>query len=202
MAITYPVTCPTALAPNSVRWRAIKSNSVGQNPMSFQTTIYEYDGEMWGVEVSYPSLTREEAAPFFGFLASLRGEAGTFLFGDTLLNAPLGAGGGTPKVNGAGQAGNKTLVTDGWPNSTLVLKTGDFFSIDNRLYMSLTDITSNGSGAATIDIFPAARTHADNASLVLSNPKGTFKILNSEQAVVEAGTSQLFTISFDAVEAL
>jgi len=82
------------------------------SPTTYQVTQYEYDGEMWLVDVSYPALTRAEAAPFFAFLASLRGQSGTFLFGDTLLAASQGTPGGTPFVNGSGQTRSKVLVCD------------------------------------------------------------------------------------------
>ena len=68
----------------------------------------------------------------------------------------LGAGGGTPLVNGASQTGS-TIATDGWPNSTLVLKAGDLvtFATGPTLVYDITaDVTSNGSGVATLPVSP------------------------------------------------
>ena len=68
----------------------------------------------------------------------------------------LGAGGGTPLVNGASQTGS-TIATDGWPNSTLVLKAGDlvtFATGPNLVYDITADVTSNGSGVATLPVSP------------------------------------------------
>lgn len=200
MTISFPVTCPTTLKPSAVRWSSVTAVTISRSQTSYQTTKYEYDGEAWQIEVSYPPLTRAEAAPFHAFLASLRGQNGTFLFGDTLLGTPQGTATGTPRVNGANQNKSKELVTDGWSNNTLVLKAGDFFQVDNSLYMVLADVTSNGSGQATIDIFPKARVHADNALLVTTNPKGVFRLATDETAVVEAPQNQFYNVSFRAVE--
>ncbi len=68
----------------------------------------------------------------------------------------LGAGGGTPLVNGATQTG-ATIITDGWPNSTLVLKAGDlvtFATGPTLVYDVTADGTSDGSGNLTLSISP------------------------------------------------
>lgn len=202
MPISFPINCPTHLAPNAVRWSYQTANLISNNPNTLQQTIYEYDGEGWIIDVSYPPLTRAEAAPFHAFLATLRGTAHTFLFGDTLMKTPLGAGGGTPLVNGADQYGSESVVTDGWTADTLVLKAGDFFAIDNRLYMVLQDVTSDATGNATIDIFPKLRNHADDASIETDTPKGTFRLDNENVVIIQAPQNQLYTIRFTAVEAL
>lgn len=202
MSISYPVVCPTHLAPNAVRWSIVSSTALSTSPTTYQQTRYEFDGEIWQIDVSYPPLKRDEAAPFFAFLASLRGVNGTFLFGDTLLGSTQGTSTGTPRVNGANQARAKVLISDGWTSSTLVLKAGDFFEVDGRCYMSLTDVTSDASGNASIDVFPRLRNHADNATVVTVNPRGTFRLTNDQQTIVEVGNNQFFSISFQAREAI
>lgn len=82
----------------------------------------------------------------------------------------VGALGGTPAVNGAGQTGS-TLVTDGWTASAASrLKKGDVFTIANvfavnpqsgqstgqlRQFVVTADVSSDGSGNASIPIYPA-----------------------------------------------
>jgi len=82
----------------------------------------------------------------------------------------IGAHGGTPLTDGAGQTG-AALVTNGWTDSTLVLKRGDVFTIaavyevnpqsrqstgDLQKFVATADVTSAaGGGAATIPISPA-----------------------------------------------
>lgn len=92
----------------------------------------------------------------------------------------VGAHGGTPVTNGASQAttyaatkdtDQGTLVTDGWTTSTAVLKAGDVFTIADvyavnpvskatlpflKQFTVVSDVTSDGSGNATITYSPAA----------------------------------------------
>jgi hypothetical protein len=78
-----------------------------------------------------------------------------------------GPGGGTPLVNGASQTGN-SIATDGWPNSTTVLKAGDLVKFGglNLVYELQADATSNGSGQATLSIDPLILVApADNAAV-------------------------------------
>ena len=68
----------------------------------------------------------------------------------------LGAGGGTPLVNGASQTG-ASIITDGWPAGTLVLKAGDLvtFATGPTLVYDITaDVTSDGTGNATLPVSP------------------------------------------------
>lgn len=77
--------------------------------------------------------------------------------------------GSTPLVNGASQSGS-SLITDGWANSTAVIKQGDVFTIANvyavnpqtrestgqlQQFVATADGTSDGSGNLTISISPS-----------------------------------------------
>lgn len=82
----------------------------------------------------------------------------------------VGPLGGTPAVNGAGQTGS-TLVTNGWTAAAAArLKKGDVFTIANvfavnplsrlstgqlRQFVVTADVSSDGSGNASIPIYPA-----------------------------------------------
>lgn len=82
----------------------------------------------------------------------------------------LGAGGGAPLVNGASQTGG-SLVTDGWPVSTLVLKKGDIVRWGTAPVRDVkADVTSDGTGNATITVNPpilSGASPADNAPLLV-----------------------------------
>lgn len=91
---------------------------------------------------------------------------------DQNVNAhTVGPLGGTPLVNGATASGAVTLVTDGWTAAAASrLKKGDVFTIANvfavnpqnrqsttqlRQFVVTADVSSDGSGNATIPISPA-----------------------------------------------
>lgn len=201
MTITYPLTFPTTPAPSQVEWIQRHAVKIQRNPFTLEAQIYQHDGEAWAVNVSYDPLYRSEAAPLIAALMSLRGPVGTFLFGDVLLNAPRGTGGGSPRVNGASQTGI-VLVTDGWTAGQTVLKAGDFFQIDYALYQALQDVTANGSGQASIDVWPRLRAHEDNAVIVTASPKVILRLSESSITPISADRDGLYNIAFTAEEAI
>jgi hypothetical protein len=122
------------------------------------------------------------------------GLAGGFKFSmDQNVNThTVGPLGGTPLVNGASQSGS-SLITDGWTAAAAArLKKGDIFTIAGvnavnpqtrsstgqlRQFVVTADVSSDGSGNATIAIFPAITASgafqtvdaapADNAALTV-----------------------------------
>lgn len=99
-----------------------------------------------------------------------------------LVKNVTGAKGGTPLINGAGQTG-ASYATDGWPNSTLVIKAGNVFtvagvnSVNPQTYqntgilyyhVATADVTSNGSGVATIPFAP----YLNDGSLTTTDSEG------------------------------
>lgn len=75
--------------------------------------------------------------------------------------------GSTPLVNGTVADGATSIVSDGWANSTLVLKAGDIITVANvyevndmnkqatsklKQFVVQSDVTSDGSGNATIPV--------------------------------------------------
>lgn len=199
--ITYPLTPPASPKPSEVIWSEINAVAISESPFSLKQQILDWGGSRWSIEVLIDPLLREEAQPWIAFLSALRGPLGSFTFGDEHFKAPRGTGAGTPLVKGAGQVGF-TLLTDGWANGQTVLKAGDFLQIGTALYRALQDVTSDGSGNATIEVFPRLKAHADNSPLVLSSPVGLFR-LSTISTVTQRGLrsgAALFPIQFDAVE--
>jgi hypothetical protein len=119
--------------------------------------------------------------------------------------------GSTPLVNGASQnvaysaatqaTWSQSLITDGWANSTLVLKAGDVFTLASvnavnpvpgqtgtgkddagflQQFVSLNDVTSDGSGNATFLISPP---------IITSGPYQTVTVAPANNAaIVPLGT--------------
>lgn len=180
MATSFPVTLPTTPTCR-IRFRQMSAVAVGQSPYTFAQQVQRRQGQVWGLEVSYPPLERATAEALHAALCSLNGREGTFLFGDYAHQTPRGTATGTPLVKGASQTG-EDLITDGWTNSiTGILKAGDWIQLGTtstaRLYKVLADANSNGSGEATLTLWPRIFTAwADNAALTISYPKGNFRL--------------------------
>lgn len=202
MTISYPLELPTLVDTGGIASLTILPEFVqGRNTNQFtnQEQIYDYTAERWNLSMTYSGLTMENARIVIAFLLSLRGAVGTFMAGDKLMASPTGVIAGTPLVNGGGQTG-RTLNVKGLTASSTV-KAGNYFQIGNFLYMDLKDAIANGSGNATLDIFPFIRgTPADNAALVFSNAKNIFRL--SEGSISwSVGDDRIYRIGFTAVEA-
>ena len=100
--------------------------------------------------------------------------------------AKNGAGGGTPVVDGGGQAGT-SLNTDGWSASvTGVMEAGDCFTIANIvvLFRGTADANSDGSGDATLSILPPLIGSApvDGVALTITDATLTAVVLDYSDA--------------------
>lgn len=111
-----------------------------------------------------------------------------------------------PFVNGASQTGN-TLVIDGCsPNITGFLLPGDYIQLGSaattQLYKVLTQVNTDASGGATLDIWPDLRSSpADNASVVVAGTKGRFRLSGNTQPW-QINEISSYGITFDCVEAI
>ena len=203
MAISYPLSLPTNVSPSRITFTAASAVAISRSALSFVSQVQQYDGQLWQAEVTLPPMNRATAEEWIVFLLKLNGQYGTFLLGDIAAKTPRGIATGTPLVKGASQTGQE-LITDGWTNSTTgILKAGDYIQIGQRLYKNLSDVNSNGSGEATLDIWPRLReSPADNASIIVSSTVGLFRLLANSSKVYDVGADKNYSIAFSAVEAV
>jgi hypothetical protein len=93
-----------------------------------------------------------------------------------------------PCVNGAGQTG-KTLNVQAFNivANQVGFKAGDYIEIGSgttqRLYKNLTDVTFNGSGQASLDLFPRLReSPADQAQVRFFDCRGSFRLAENPRS--------------------
>lgn len=201
MTITYPLTLPNT----NFKRITMRANTVvaeSRSPFTYQSQAYEHNGAIWIAEVTFPIMSRADAEAWTCFLLKLNGPYGTFLLGDPSAKTPRGVVSGTPEVNGSGQVG-KVLLTKGWaPSVTNILRAGDYIQIENHLYKNLNDVNSDGSGNATLDIWPRLRAnYSDGEAIITSNCVGTFKLLQSDFPIYSADEAKNYEVFFTAVEA-
>lgn len=206
MAITYPVSFPSSIGLANINIRARNVVGISSSPFTGQQQVYKHQGQWWEAEVSLPPMKRADAEQAVAFLLKMNGQYGTFLLGDKSSTAPRGVGTGTPLVNGASQTGDE-LITDGWtPSTTGILKAGDWIQLGSgsttRLYKVLDDVDSDGSGNATINIFPNLRSSPDDdAVITVSNTQGLWRLASNE-AEYSIDNMSVYGITFACVEAL
>ena len=206
MAITYPVSFPASIGLANLNIRARTVVGINASPFTGQQQVYKHQGQWWEAEVSLPPMKRADAEQAVTFLLKMNGQYGTFLLGDKSSPATRGVGTGTPLVNGASQTGGD-LVTDGWtPDTTGILKAGDWIQLGSgettRLYKVLDDVDSDGSGNATISIFPDLRSSPDDDdAITVSNTQGLWRLASNETEY-SIDQMSIYGITFACVEAL
>jgi hypothetical protein len=206
MPISYPLALPTNKGLAKIRLTANNVVGVSQSPFTAKQQVYKYTGQFWEAEINLPPMKRADAEYWISFLLKLNGQYGTFLLGDPNGSTARGTATGTPLVNGGSQTGNE-LITDGWTNSiTGILKAGDYIQLGSgataQLYKVLDDVNSNGSGQATLTLWPDLRSApADNAAITVSSPKGVFR-LSSNQHAWDINEATFYGMTFAAREAL
>lgn len=209
MAITYPLSLPSEPQFNSFTLKRRSVTGISASPYTGEQYVYAYPGQWWEFDATLPPLTRAEAAPWRAFFAKLNGQEGTFLAGDPTAATPRGTASatpGTPVINGASQTGNEIDI-DGLPTSeTGYLLEGDFIQfgsgLTTTLHMVLEDVDTNGSGEATVVIWPDVRlSPGDGAAVVVSGAKGLFR-LKDNITFDDARPFPFFETGFSAIEAL
>lgn len=204
MAITYPLALPTTVKPAQIQIYASDVVAMSLSPFTMQQQVQAHQGSLWRADITLPPMDRNEGDPWKAFLLALGGRLGTFTMGDPRGTAPRGIATGTPLVKGAGQTG-QSLITDGWTiNITGILKAGDYLQIGSYLYVNLNDANSNGTGDATLDIWPRLRSSpSDNAAITVKSAKGLWRLTSNERSwLLGPGTNLYRGITFGAMEAI
>ena len=195
---TYAI--PTTVGFSSVQFGLENNNQVFESPLSNSIQVSELTGARWYTTFNLPPMKKTNALEYIGFLQRLQGRVHSFYGYDANHRSPSGTiAGSTLLVNGASQTGT-SLVLDGGANSTLVLKAGDFFSVNNELKMVTADATTDGSGDVTVNFVPSLRSSpSDDASITTTNPVCTMK-LTGDSTTYSINSSTIYGISFSGVE--
>jgi len=167
--ITFPSILPSAMS------LSLEANSREFiSPFTRKSQIIELPGSRWVGSLTYSLLTHDQAALFRSFNTQLRGKVNSFYIED--YSHVRGGSGAAGVVDGASQTGN-TLDTKSWPNSTLIFKDGDYFEINDELKVISGDVTSSGTGTATLTFEPPLRlSPSDLDSIEVDNPTAIVKI--------------------------
>ena len=178
--ITYPLALPST---NFQRFEMGMPNAVGRttSPFSFTEQAFSWDGSRWVASVTLPQLGRVQADAWLAFLAALRGTHGTFLLGDPFRFSQRGSLDIAETVLGIqideDAPSGFTVATRGWAVDAVgVLLPGDMFQVGYgefaRLYMVTKQVDADGSGLATIDIWPRWRKdiNAETPAELLTDP--------------------------------
>mgnify|MGYP006405241647 CR=1 FL=1 len=174
------------------------------SPLTGKLQTLELTGSKWYATYTTVPLSASAAGEWLAFLVKLRGQANSFFAYDPARTTAQGTPTGTPLVNGASQTGN-SLITDGWSNSTLVLKAGDYIAVDatqRQLYMVTADATTNGSGEVTLSIEPSIRVSPENNAGITVSSAACVMRLEGPEVTWNESRAKFFGITFSGMETI
>ena len=124
-------------------------------------------GSRWKANFTLPRMKRAQAAEWQAFFLRLDGGINTFYAYDPDGRIPRGAATGTPLVAGGSQTGSSLNIDGATASVTNWLMAGDYFSVNGEFKMVTANVSTNGSGEATISFKPALRSSpADNTAIL------------------------------------
>lgn len=180
------ITFPSTPRPQSMAWKLIQPTQVNISSWTGGRQVLSSGRAWWECQYSLPPIVgTENFDSWRAFLGAAHGATNDFQVPvDPTAQSSLT---NTVLVNGAGQTG-RSIATDGWPNSTTVLYGGQYVTIANQLLQLTQNVTSNGSGQATLTFAQNVRAApADNAPVEYKNPYALMYLVDDAQWSVEAG---------------
>jgi hypothetical protein len=208
MAISYPLALPTHTGIAQIELRATNAVAYSRSPFTFAGQAHAYAGKAWQADVTLPSMKREDAERWVAWLISLKGQLGTFYLGDPAATTPLGSARDTDTilVDGAVSSGDTIAIDSAPASQTDYLKAGDYMEIgtgvNRQLFKVLNDVDTDGTGSATVDVWPNVRTSiADDAAVTVQSAQGIFRLASNEQSF-SINEASIYGITFGAIEAV
>jgi len=181
--------------------------TISTSPFTGHQQVLKYPKETWSASIRIPPTMKDLAEPWVAFLLSLRGKYGTFYLNDPLRITPQGSARNshTITVNGAVSSGSTINLTSNQVNQTAYLKAGDYISTgastSKQLFKVLQDVNTDGSGNATLDVWPNVRTSVISGSTIdVQSCQGVFRLLDNTQEW-QINSNNAYSISFEAQEA-
>jgi len=180
--------------------RTAAAQAVSPFTGTVQTQLW--GAQWWEYSIEFWSQTGDDALALMAFLTNLNGPESEFLFADPAQARTDNVGAG--QIAGASQTG-RSVTTDTWSNSTLIFKAGQMLhfgsDIGTRSHMVTADVTSSGTGTATLPIWPALReSPADNSVIEYQAPAVKLKLAGPVPQVIDPHAS--YRVSFDARESV
>jgi hypothetical protein len=195
---------PISPAPKDASIGSVQ-NTIVSVTTSGRVQTRQIDGQKFSITLDYPPMSRSNFAPIKAFIMKQRAKLNTFTVIPPIVSNAQGVASGTISVDGAITSGATTCTIDGMANSTSdILKAGDYFRFtgQDKVYMAVADLDSDGSGEGTLTFEPPLRSNvANDVALVYDNVDFTVRLTNDiqEYSIV---TNDLYKYQIDLIENL
>lgn len=173
MAITFPLTPPSAPGPRSIEWTPRTVVGMTQSPFTGQQQVFAWPGQWFEVTVTLPPMLDAVAGAWQAFLLALNGREGTFYLGDSVRKTALGAVTGTLTVDAGAVANTTTLPISGATGSFAV---GDWLQVGTAANSRLHRVVKVNS-STSVELFPRLRTaYTAGTAIDYTAPVGLFRL--------------------------
>lgn len=144
---------------------ALRSRYTGKR----QTVNFPF--AMWIFQGTLIPMDGVDAGEWRAFLLSLEGQKNTFRLPVPGSPKPLSGYTGNATVGSGGVAARAKSMQMVAPANTLILRKGDYFNVGDELKMSDSNVSTNGSGIATVSFQPAMRrAFVAGTAVTIQNP--------------------------------
>lgn len=188
---------PEDVCPASLTWRPESNTKTFRSPFNGASQTVRFPGTRWVCSLTFNNLSDEKARRIDSLVAELDGEYGRVKIRDWGRSGRTPAG--SPLVDGANQTGTE-LHSKGWAAGTVVLRQGDYITVNDELKMVTADVSSASNGTALIPFAPMLRSSPPaNAVIEVANPYGIFKLKDNQQGTGNRvpGVFTSYTLEFE-----
>ena len=195
-------TFPSTPAPSSIEVQSVEPTlvSVANN---LRRQVRSRGGQRWLFKVIFPPLSRADLASIYAFSVSQKGQYETFTWVPTTIGTTRGSTSESPVVDGALAAGVTSASVDGLTASTSnILRSGDFikFAGHSKVYMVTADMTSDGSGDATLSFSPELESAVGDDETITTSSVPFKVAFASDNRQFNTDASGYFSYEIDLVE--
>ncbi|WOO49441.1 hypothetical protein R2S03_18555 [Hafnia alvei] len=191
---------PQFIVPATLSWQLVSNSKTFTSTFTGSVQTVRFPGSRWRCSMSFNNLTDEQARVLEAFVAELDGESGRVKISDWARSGLTQRG--KPKVSQPNQSG-KLLETKDWLPNSIVLRIGDYITVNNELKRVTANVISDAQGNATISIAPILR-YAPAVNDLIENeaPYGIFKLTSNDQGNFQRKPGILTSTSLSFEEAL
>ncbi|ENG6269793.1 hypothetical protein ABU553_003759 [Yersinia enterocolitica] len=190
---------PSALVPSDMRIQMLSNSKIFESPFSGASQTVSSPGSRWTMTLTFKNRQDDEARALEALVAELDGVAGRVRLWDFARGGRSPAG--TPIVSQSEQMG-KMLSTRGWLPNRLVLRAGDYITVNDELKKVIQEVRSDLSGQAVIRFSPQLRWPPNaGAPIECRKPTGIFRLADEKQGDFTRTPGIFHAVTLQFVEA-
>ena len=176
------ITLPTEFKARSVSMRQFVSQRVAASPFGGSEQVTDLLNDRWLMSVELPPLSQADASVIESWIATMRGQSNTVALYHLLRQVPRGTltvTSGTLAIASASQGASTVTMAAAGLTGTLL--PGDLFGAGGLLFevAYTASVATAAANSITVSITNRVRTALTAATVTLTRPTATFRLLSS-----------------------